>query len=144
MSIGQYKYINNVYYYVYMYQGCRKQRKANILKTYLVRKAPTCTDIPMIITIHTMVAPRDGLVSITFPSPASCSNLNALTAPSLFPLSRKRLAFNRALRWRIFPGRRRQYAATEWSCCDGLLFTCAATVRIKNTESGVTKCYIPT
>ena len=42
---------------MYMYQGCRKQSKANILKTDLVRQAPTC--IPMIINIHTMVAPRD-------------------------------------------------------------------------------------
>ena len=97
---------NNAHYCMYMYQGCRKQRKANILRTDLVRQGPRC--IPMIINIRD--CPLWWLFPITFPSPASCSNLNALTAPSLFPISQKRLAFNRALRWRVFP-RRRQYAS---------------------------------
>lgn len=71
-----------------------------------------------------MVVPRCGLHSITFPRPASSSIkfLIALTAPSLFPLSRKRLATRRALMCSTFPGRR-QLAASERSSVPGPVLT---------------------
>ena len=78
-----------------------------------------CINMYCALHIHTMVVPRCGLHSITDPKPASSSILIALTAPSLFPLSRKRLATRRALIWRTFPGRRRQYAASERSSDPG-------------------------
>ena len=78
-----------------------------------------CISMYCALRIHTMVVPRCGLHSITDPKPASSSILIALTAPSLFPLSRKRLATRRALIWRTFPGRRRQYAASERSSDPG-------------------------
>ena len=76
----------------------------------------------------TMVAPLGGLSSITRPMPASSSILLALTAPSLFPLYLNLLVARRALMYSIFPGSRRQKAATSLSweieplatCCEAI------------------------
>ena len=57
---------------------------------------------------HTILVPHDGFCSTTTPRPASSRGLMALTALSLFPLSRKCLAARSALMWSCLPGRRRQ------------------------------------